>query len=421
VLSTEYRMVGALLAAPWAAYRVVPSQLAGDGTTYEEDHMSRDQRADAGAVVRRRGDGWRRLVCGGVLATLLVAGCGGGSVNTGRAPAPPPAPPGAPASGSAASSGASANAGSAASAPGQQLKARSAYTTISAAAAPWWIALEAGYFREQGLDVELAHIDAGAPLLAAVTNGELDVVFSGAPTIVLGYIQGLDTVIIGSTSNVLDSVVFARPEYQRPEDLRGQTIGVTNLKAITDVAARLGFKRIGLEPDVDVFTRRTGGLAESLAAMETGAIAGASLNVPAVFEARQRGFREILNVTDMKIAFMSSAIAATKKTLAARPELGEPYLRALAQASSRLRTDREYAIDIIGKYSRSTDYDLLGATVDYYRPLYDVDPYPDPVALQPVIDAEENPGARTLKPEDVTDIRFGEAVRRSGFLDKLPK
>src|SRR5919199_715909 len=85
-----------------------------------------------------------------------------------------------------------------------------ACSPISAAAAPWWVALEGGYFREQGLDVDLIHIDAGAPLLAALSNGELDVTFSGAPTLVLGTLQGLDVVIIGSTANVLDGAVFSR-------------------------------------------------------------------------------------------------------------------------------------------------------------------------------------------------------------------
>ena len=66
-----------------------------------------------------------------------------------------------------------------------------------------------------------------------------------------------------------------RPEIQTVEDLRGKTIGVTRLKAITDVAARLAFQRLGLQPDVDVFTRGTGGQAESLAAMEAGALDGA--------------------------------------------------------------------------------------------------------------------------------------------------
>src|ERR687886_605829 len=79
-----------------------------------------------------------------------------------------------------------------------------ACSPISAAAAPWWVALEGGYFREQGLDVDLIHIDAGAPLLAALSNGELDVTFAGGPSLVLGALQGFETMTIGSTSNMLE-------------------------------------------------------------------------------------------------------------------------------------------------------------------------------------------------------------------------
>jgi NitT/TauT family transport system substrate-binding protein len=346
---------------------------------------------------------WCGLLVAGLLAGLALLGCGG-TLGAGRAPEPPTVAP-------VAGSGS----------PPSLIKARSAYTTTSAAAAPWWVALEAGYFLEQGLDVTLSHVDAGAALLAALYNGELDITFAGAPTFVLGYLQGMETMIIGATSNVLDASIFVRPEIQRIEDLRGKTIGVTRLKAITDVAARLGLKRMGLEPDVDFFTRGTGGPAEALAALEAGTIDGASLPVPALFEARKRGFREILNVGAMNIPFMGSAVGGTRKTLTERPELGEPYLRALAQAVSRLKTDREFAIQVIGKYSRSTDYELLGATVDYYRPLYTVDPYPEPAAVQAVIDAEEHPGARTLRPEEMTDYRFAERLRASGFLNQLPQ
>jgi NitT/TauT family transport system substrate-binding protein len=346
---------------------------------------------------------------------LLAFACGPGPTSTDPAPAAPAAP--------AAQSGGTADgvASSAASAPASLMKVRSGYTTIAAAVAPWWVALDGGYFREQGLDVELNHIDAGAPLLAALSNGELDITQAGAPSLVLGYLQGLETVLIGSTSNVLDAVVFTRPEIQTVEDLRGKTIGVTSLKAITDVGARLGLRRMGLEPDVDVFTRKTGGLAESLAGLETGAIDGASLNVPAVFEARKRGYRELIDVTKLGIPFLGTGVGATKKTLAARPELGEPYLRALAQAVSRIQTDRDFALQAIGKYSQTEDQELLGNTVDYYRPLYTVDPYPEPAAVQSVLDVEEHPGARSTAAEDVIDTRFGEQLRRSGFLDHLPR
>jgi NitT/TauT family transport system substrate-binding protein len=231
----------------------------------------------------------------------------------------------------------------------------------------------------------------------------------------------METMIVGASSAVLDSSVFVRPEIQTVEDLRGKTVGVTNLKAITDTAARLGLERSGLQPDVDVFTRRTGGLAESMAGLETGAIDGASMSVPMVFEARKRGYRELINVTALAIPFVNAAVGATRKTLAERPELVGPYLRALAQAASRIKTDREYAMQVVAKYTQVEDSETLGATVDFYRPLVRVDLYPEALAVQTILDVEEHPGARTARLEDVADVRFAEQIRASGFLDGLAK
>jgi NitT/TauT family transport system substrate-binding protein len=301
------------------------------------------------------------------------------------------------------------------------VKARSAYTTISVSTAPWWVAADAGYFREQGLDTELLHVEPGVTLLAALQNNELDVTGGGGPSIVFGALQGLDMVLIGSVMNTLDSNVMVRPEIRTVDDLRGKTIGVSRLKAISDVGARLAFKQVGLQPDVDIFTRGTGGNAETLAAMEQGIVDGASFGIGMALEAQKRGYREMFNLGTMGIPFLQGAVSATRRVTNERPELAERSLRALAQAMSRLRTDRELAIDVVGKYTRSEDRELLGATIDYYRPLYPVDPYPEAAALQTVLDAEEHSAARTMRPADLTDYRFAEAVRASGFLEGLPR
>jgi NitT/TauT family transport system substrate-binding protein len=300
-------------------------------------------------------------------------------------------------------------------------RTHSAYPTTSASSAPWWMALDGGYFREQGLDVDLQFIAGGVTLNAALAKGDLDVIAAGGQIFVLGYLQGLETMIIGSTAAGIDSTIVARPEIQIPDDLRGQTIAVTRLKALTDIAARAGLERAGLRPDVDVSILATGGPAESLAAMETGVVAGASIGMPALLEARQRGYRELIDVTRLGIPFMGAAVGATKRLLAERPALADSYLRALAQAAGRLKTDRELAMQVIGKYTETTDRELLGATVDYYRPLYKTDLYPEPAAVQGVLDAEENPAARTVRPEDVIDARFADHLRASGLLDSLPR
>jgi NitT/TauT family transport system substrate-binding protein len=283
------------------------------------------------------------------------------------------------------------------------------------------MAREAGYFAEEGLDVDVVFIDSGATMLAAMHNREIDASAGGGPTIVLGHLQGLETVLIGSTVNVLEASVFVRPGIRTVDDLRGKTIGVNRLKAITDVAARLAFQRAGLTPDVDVFTRGTGGQAEALAGMEAGLLDGISVNVPLLFEARQRGYYEMFNIGKMGLPFLKAGISSTRQRLREQPDLGDRYLRALARAMSRLKTDRERSIEVFAKYTQLDDRELLGATIDHFAPLYTLDPYPEPEAVQMVIDVEENPGARTLTPADVTDYGPADRLRASGLLDTLPR
>src|SRR3954463_11221103 len=92
---------------------------------------------------------WRRseVVLGGALVAVLLA-CSPGAANRGAAvsaPAPAPAP-------------SAPGAATPASPPAVPIPVRNAWTTISASTVPWWLALDAGYFRAQGLDVELQFI-----------------------------------------------------------------------------------------------------------------------------------------------------------------------------------------------------------------------------------------------------------------------
>lgn len=360
-----------------------------------------------------------RLLAGLAATTLLFAACSSGS--GGAAPAKPAGgtAPAASAPSGGASSGAPAQAPAA---PAALIPAKVAYTTIAAVQSPFWIAFDGGYFREQGLDIaELNRIEPGATLLAALYNGEVDVVAAGGPSLVLGNLQGLETMIVGSDSDVFEDAISVRPEIRTVEDLRGKTIGVSRLKAISDVAARFGVERVGLKPDVDVFFRGTGGNAESLAAMQQGSAEGASISVPALFKAQSLGFPVLIDITAMNIPFTNGAIGTVKSTIANRADVVERVLKANVQATARLKSDPEYAMEVIGKYTQIQDPEALRGTVEVYQPILKVDLYPDRNALQSTLDAEENPAARTAKPEDVADFRFAERLRQSGFYNNLPK
>src|SRR5437764_600799 len=96
------------------------------------------------------------------LGALLAAGCSGEPArgSPGAAPAAPAAP----------AAGAPATAGGPSGATQPLVKTHSAYPTTSASSAPWWMALEGGYFREQGLDVDLQFIAGGVTLNAALAK-----------------------------------------------------------------------------------------------------------------------------------------------------------------------------------------------------------------------------------------------------------
>src|SRR5262245_48607294 len=105
----------------------------------------------------RRPSPWQApRLASGALAVLLLLACSPGPTSTAPAPTAPAAAP------AGANSGApGAQSGGAASGPAPLIRTRSAYTSIVGSAMPWWVALEAGYFREQGLDVELLRVDPG--------------------------------------------------------------------------------------------------------------------------------------------------------------------------------------------------------------------------------------------------------------------
>ena len=337
--------------------------------------------------------GTRELALGRLLGTvglLLLTAC------SASAPAAAPAPA-AQASGGGAPSVPSAP-GAAATAAPAMVRARLAFTTISAVQAPFWIAYDEGYFREQGLEVpDMNRIEPGATLLAALLNGEVEYVAAGGPSLVLGTLQGMDTMIFGSTmTGWKERSPRGRRSARGARALRGQTIAVSRLKAITDVAARLAVERLGSIPDTDVYARGTGGNTESLAALEGGTVAAASLNVPALFEANKRGYPDLIEITGMRIPFGNGTLGARgrrrwrpadrdRRARAAGHRAGDQPL----QDRSRLRRG-----DVI-KYSGIDDPEALRGTVEVYTRLFTVDPSRDPAAMQAVLDAEENPAAHT--------------------------
>jgi NitT/TauT family transport system substrate-binding protein len=378
----------------------------------------------------------RRLAAQVGAAALLLAGCGGAST---AAPAPSAAAPSAAASAAAAKPSAaagstaakpSAAAGSVAAKPSGAASAaasglipiKTAYTTTSGTSIPLWVAKEGGYFAENGLDATVAIVAPGAPILAALESGDLPVSNAGGQEIVNAEVNGSNVVMVGGFGHKPTNSIITVPSITKPEDLKGKTIGVSGIGAVSHVAGVLAVEKLGLKDQVKFLA--TGGLPETLAAIKTGKVDGGMLSPPQTFDAvEKQGLRELVDVSKLDIKYQAALVVTTRKYLADHPDIVERYLRAMIEATHRAYTDKAFTIQTIVKYAKISDPALAAKTYDYFHDgeVWDKDGVILPEAVQTNIDvaAQTIPAAKNFKPAQMVDTKLVDKIKASGLLDQL--
>jgi NitT/TauT family transport system substrate-binding protein len=296
-----------------------------------------------------------------------------------------------------------------------------AYAAITAAFAIPWVAKEAGIFQRHGLDVELVYIASGSRAIQTLVGGSVDVAAIGGPAGVDAKLAGADTVYVAIPVNKVLVFTVAAPQIQRIEEMRGKSIGVTRIGTVTDFFTRLYLRQNGLVPDRDVMIRQAGGLPEIVAALKAGQIHGGTFGFPAVLHARAAGFRILVDYNTAGYRYPLSGVVVTQKLLRSQESVIRRFLEAHIEAVHRFKTDPNFAMNVIGKYTQTTDRAMLEETQRVYASAFERVPYPDIEDLKLGLTqvAETNPRVRGVDPKEFVDPRLLREIEASGFVKKL--
>lgn len=165
---------------------------------------------------------------------------------------------------------------------------------------PLTLAEQLGYFKAEGLEVEISDFSGGARALQAVVGGSADVV-SGAyeHTINLQnkgqFFQGF--VLQGRAPQIAMGVsTKTMPNYKSVADLKGKRIGVTAPGSSTNMMANLVLSRAGLKAS-DVSFIGVGTSAGALTALRSGQIDAISNIDPVMTMLEQKGDIRIISDT----------------------------------------------------------------------------------------------------------------------------
>jgi len=154
---------------------------------------------------------------------------------------------------------------------------RVAYSSISAAMLPLFIAKDKKLFDKQGVEVDLTYI-RGIAIEALIAN-EVQFVRASPPAVVSATLRGADLAVIANTINVPVFSLMTRADLRRPEELRGKKIGVTNLGDSPDLVLSMVLEKFGLQRgrDVTVMAIR-GGMPDMILAVSKGFVDGGMIS-----------------------------------------------------------------------------------------------------------------------------------------------
>ena len=297
---------------------------------------------------------------------------------------------------------------------------RISYSAISGAMSSLWVAQEGGYFKREGLDTELLYIGGGSLLIQSMLSGDVPFAYGPSVPVINASLRGADLVLIGNTGNSLVFSIMSRPEIKQPANLKGKRVGVTRLGGSTDWALDAALKHWGLERR-DLMVVQTGGMPEGLAGLIAGVFDAVVLSPPSNFKAAKAGMHELVDVGQLKIIFPNTPLSTSESFIKSNRDITLRFLRGFTQGLHRLRTDREFSMKVLSKYTKVTDSETLAQLHQTFGVRYSGDriPYVRVEGIDEILKRTPGKEAREAKAGSFFDNSVLTELEQSGWFKNL--
>jgi ABC-type nitrate/sulfonate/bicarbonate transport system substrate-binding protein len=227
-------------------------------------------------------------------------------------------------------------------------------------------AIELGYMNAEGLSIKIINNDTPVQNLQFLATGAIDISSINTELAISAIDKGADFKFVAAEDDKVAFVLMARPEIKDYADLRGKTLGVTQLQETTATMIRLLLEKHGVKRSEYEFIA-LGGSPNRFAALVRGAVAATMLSPPFDYKAQTEGMRRMGDAFD---AFDGAGVMVTVRTDWGKANADSlvGFLRAEAMAQHYLYDPKneERAVDIMVKYARSPREDMVRSYKQYY-------------------------------------------------------
>ncbi|HXE30123.1 MAG TPA: ABC transporter substrate-binding protein [Stellaceae bacterium] len=244
-------------------------------------------------------------------------------------------------------------------------KVRLSYVLSSVEYADDFLAIDKGYFKEEGIDIDLQQAGGGAAVPALI-SGDIDFTGSGS--------SAISAILKGAKLKVLLVVdahpamqIWAQPTVKSFADLKGKPIGIISRGDTTEIAIRYYLAKHKLPDDYVSYTPLGAGVTR-FAAIASGSFPAALVNASEVEKMRASNkLGNLHRIVDLRkeITMTYNALGTSDALIAKNPDLVKRMVRAMLKGVLTVKASRAETIATLLKHGQSnaeaigTEYDNL--------------------------------------------------------------
>jgi NitT/TauT family transport system substrate-binding protein len=278
---------------------------------------------------------------------------------------------------------------------------------------PVYIAVEQGYFKDEGLDAELVTVGGGPVAVSALTGGSAQIGLSAATSTISAVANGAPVAILSALTTEYETKLAMRknladglrlsatsPLADRITALKGKKIGITSAGSGTDKLVRLILQKASINPDTEVDLIPLRESATMLAALQQGSVDVIALSSPTPDRAVAEGYG-IYYISPAELPEMANFVyhtASINKRLAEQqPELLSASLKAIWRALELLQKDRPAAKAALRQHYGQMDDKTFELAFESVYPNFAKSPLPTEMGFKKAVDFEGFTGKVTYQ------------------------
>jgi ABC-type nitrate/sulfonate/bicarbonate transport system substrate-binding protein len=237
------------------------------------------------------------------------------------------------------------------------------YSAVSMTWFPVKVAVEKGFFRNEGLEPQLIQMN-GNVATVALANGHIDFSLNISP-VLNGAMQGLGLKLVAALNTRPLFALVVRPEIKSPADLKSKIFAVSSFGNTQAILTEKHLQHLGLRKG-EYQLLAMGATPARMAAMEKNIAQGSLMPLPTNVQMENKGYRLLGNTAEIVVNPIAG-LGVHEDKIKRDPDLIKRTIRASLRSLQLLQANPQETVRILMDWTRASEKDAL-RSLDLAKP-----------------------------------------------------